>query len=155
MFRSALEENSIELERNQHMFTSYKAIIKELNDYLIKINENYPINSLTINQLYKHDPLFLDLTFDLIKQVLHCKECSSIVNTYIEKSNSVNLTDHVNTPLSIKEEEIVNMNSNNDNTDKQVSTLFILKLQLLPLTCTFQIYSFHSIFLQINTPKSR
>ncbi|CAH8459483.1 unnamed protein product [Schistosoma haematobium] len=119
MFRSALEENSIELERNQHMFTSYKAIIKELNDYLIKINENYPINSLTINQLYKHDPLFLDLTFDLIKQVLHCKECSSIVNTYIEKSNSVNLTDDVNTPLTIRKKEIVNMNSSNDNTDKQ------------------------------------
>ncbi|XP_018648456.1 putative rab6 gtpase activating protein, gapcena (rabgap1 protein) [Schistosoma mansoni] len=119
MFRSALEENSIELERNQHMFTSYKAIIKELNDYLIKNNENYPIDLLTVNQSYKHDPLFLDLTFDLIKQALHCKECSLIVNSYIQKSNGINLKEDVNTLLPIKEEEIVNMNNNNDNTDKQ------------------------------------
>ncbi|KAH8853977.1 Rab GTPase-activating protein 1 [Schistosoma japonicum] len=112
MFRSALEENSAELERHRHIFTCYQTIIKELNNYLLKINENLPNDSSSINGQYKHDPVFLDLTFDLIQQASHCKECSSIVNAYIQKSKRINSTNNGNTPpmgVKMDDEIIVNV----------------------------------------------
>ncbi|CAH8453236.1 unnamed protein product [Schistosoma turkestanicum] len=117
MFRCALEENSLELERHRNIFTCYQTIIKELNNYLVKNHENYPIDSSTVDP-YKRDPLFLDLTFDLIKQAFLCKECSPIVNNYIQKINSINFTEDINTPVPIKDEEI-DIATNNNNADNQ------------------------------------
>uniref|UniRef100_A0AA85JPT5 Rab-GAP TBC domain-containing protein n=1 Tax=Trichobilharzia regenti TaxID=157069 RepID=A0AA85JPT5_TRIRE len=103
MFRTALEENSAELERHRNIFECYKTITTELNNYLVHASHS---NSTNSTDPYEYDPLFLNLTFDLLQQALHCKACMPIIENYIEKSNNI-INTTTNDPSCVIEDEVV------------------------------------------------
>ncbi|CAH8460409.1 unnamed protein product [Heterobilharzia americana] len=112
MFRTALEENSAELERHRRIFACYRKITMELNDYLVK-NDN---NGLT--DPFKYDPLFLNLTFDLLQQSLLCQTCKPIVDNYIQNSMNAIMKNEINSTTSNREDELVMINNNGAEDDQ-------------------------------------